>query len=77
MDCKRIQVLVPTPVEVPRGAEWAASAVVWVMQEAMRGAHLWRRSAVAFDKGDPDDSRDDSALSSSHVAQRTASGVAQ
>ena len=62
MDCKRIKVLVLAPVEVPRGAEWAASVVVWTLHKALPGAHLLRRSAEAFGKGHPDNSRDDSSL---------------
>jgi hypothetical protein len=50
MDGKRIRVVVPTPVEAPRGAEWAACAVMCVVQGATLGLHLVRRLAVASDK---------------------------
>ena len=76
MDCEHIRVLVPTPVETPRGAEWAANAVVWILHGAVRGASLLRRWAVA-PKGDPRDRNADPAGSSNHVARRSASGVAQ
>ena len=52
MDCKRIRVLVPAPIEAPRGAEWAADTVVWILHAAKRGACLLRRSARAPGKGD-------------------------
>ena len=40
MNSQCIRVFVPTPVEAPRGAEWAASAVVWIWHGALRGARL-------------------------------------
>jgi len=52
MDCKRTRVLVPAPVEAPRGAEWAAGTVVWILRAAKRGARLLRRPARAPGKGD-------------------------
>jgi hypothetical protein len=55
MTCKHIRVVVPAPVEAPRGAEWAASAAVWIGHGSLLGAHLVRRLAGAGGKKHPDD----------------------
>lgn len=55
MDYTRIRVTVPMPVEPPRGAEWAASAMAWILRCAPRGARLQRRPALVSDQGDPVD----------------------
>jgi hypothetical protein len=36
MDPRHIKIIVPRPVEAPRGAAWAAVAVVWAWRAARR-----------------------------------------
>ena len=64
---KRIRVLVPAPVEAPRGAEWAASAVVWILRVARWGASAASAREGAR-QGRPGRSRAHPAPSSSGVA---------
>ena len=51
MACERIRVVVPAPVEAPRGAEWAASAVVWILHAGLQGACWLRRQSMGPGRG--------------------------
>jgi len=51
MACEHIRVVVPAPVEAPRGAELAASAVVWILRIVLQGASWLRRQSMAPGRG--------------------------
>jgi hypothetical protein len=55
MASQRIRVLIPTPVEAPRSAEWAANAVIWIWNGASRLARRLRRPAMGQTNGHPVD----------------------
>ena len=47
MDLRHIKIVVPAPIEPPRGAAWAADAVVWTWRQVQRLAGALRPTAPA------------------------------
>lgn len=47
MNVRHIKVIVPDPIEPPRGAAWAADAVVWAWHHVQRLASALRGTVRA------------------------------